>query len=213
VQDAAYESLLRSRRQQLHAHIAAALEGRFPEMVATQPALLAHHCEEAGLTERAVVYLLAAGRQALGRSAVAEAVALLRRGLALVPALADTDRRLETELDLQIALGHALTASLSWGAPEVDALYARARQLASTLNRPRALLPALHGQFMDHWGRADLRRAQRVAAEMRELGDATGDVPMQVLGCDDGGFACFAVGEFAAGSAYLAICRTGVVRT
>jgi class 3 adenylate cyclase len=101
VQGAAYESLLRSRRQQLHARIAAALEGRFPENVAAQPALLAHHCTEAGLTQQAVAYWLAAGRQAWARSAVAEAVALLRRGLALVPALPNGDGRRETELDLR----------------------------------------------------------------------------------------------------------------
>jgi len=85
VQDAAYSTLLRSRRQQLHAHIAATLEGRFPEVVAAQPALLARHCTEAGLTEQAIAYWLAAGRQAWGRSAAAEAVALLRRGLAWFP--------------------------------------------------------------------------------------------------------------------------------
>jgi hypothetical protein len=90
VQDAAYDALLRSRRQQLHARIAGTLEGRFPEIVAAQPALLAHHCTEAGLTEKAVEYLLAAGRQAWGRSMLAEAIALFRRGLALVPALPDT---------------------------------------------------------------------------------------------------------------------------
>src|SRR6516162_5677259 len=111
VQDAAYATLLRSRRQQLHAHIAATLEDRFPEIVAAQPALLAHHCTEAGLTEPAVGYWLAAGRQAWARSALAEGVALLRRGLALIPALPDTDRRRETELDLQIALGRALMMS------------------------------------------------------------------------------------------------------
>ncbi len=111
VQDAAYDTLLRGRRQQLHAHIAAALEDRFPEIVAAQPVLLAHHCTAAGLTEQAIAYWLAAGRQALARSAAAEAVSLLRRGLALVAALPDTDRRRETELDLQIALGQALTAS------------------------------------------------------------------------------------------------------
>jgi class 3 adenylate cyclase/predicted ATPase len=203
VQDAAYGTLLRGRRQQLHARIAATLESRFPEIVAAQPALLARHCEEAALTEQAIAYLLAAGRQGLAHSAVAEAVALLRRGLALVPALPDTDRRRETELDLQIALAQALTASLSWGAPELDAVYARARQLASVLNRPRALLPVLHGQFMEHWARADLRRAQRLAAELRELGDATGDVPMQVLGCDAAGFASFFLGEFTIGRAFL----------
>ena len=111
VQDAAYSTLLRSRRQQLHAHIAATLEEKFPDMVAAQPALLAHHCEEAGLPEKAVGYWLVAGRQAWARSALTEGVALLRRGLALVSALPDTDRRRETELDLQIALGRALMMS------------------------------------------------------------------------------------------------------
>jgi predicted ATPase len=67
VQDAAYGSLLRGRRQQLHARITATLEGRFPEIVAAPPALLAHHCTEAGLNEQAVAYWLAAGRQAWAR--------------------------------------------------------------------------------------------------------------------------------------------------
>jgi class 3 adenylate cyclase len=112
VQDAAYGTLLRNRRQQLHARIAATLEDRFPEMVGAQPALLAHHCTAAGLTEQAVAYWLAAGRHALARSAAAEAAALLRRGLALVPALPDTVRRRETELDLQIALGQYMMTGL-----------------------------------------------------------------------------------------------------
>ena len=68
VQDAAYGTLLRSRRQQLHALIAATLEDRFPDIVVAQPALLARHCEEGGLTDKAVDYWLAAGRQAWGRS-------------------------------------------------------------------------------------------------------------------------------------------------
>jgi predicted ATPase len=119
VQDAAYSTLLRGRRQQLHARIAVTLEDRFPEIVAAQPALLARHCEEAGLAEKAVDYLLAAGRQAWARSATAEAVALLRRGLARVPGLPDTDRRRETEFDLQIALGQVTIASRGWGVPEL----------------------------------------------------------------------------------------------
>ncbi len=203
VQDAAYSTLLRSRRQQLHAHIAATLEGRFPDLVAAQPALLARHCTEAGLTEEAVAYWLAAGRQAWGRSMVAEAVALLRRGLALVPALPDGDWRRERELDLQIALGQALIMNRSWGAPELAEVHFRTRELASMLNRPRALLPALWGQFTDHWARADLKRARRLAAELRELGDTAGDVLMQVMGCHASGLACFHLGEFAAGRTYL----------
>src|SRR5262249_29294724 len=149
-----------------------------------QPALLAHHCVEAGLTEQAIAYWFAAGRQAWARSGVAEAVALYRRGLALISTLPDTDRRRETELDLQIALSQALTVSLSWGAPELEEANARARELAAAQDRPGALLSALVGRFWGHWAGADLRRARGVAAEMRELGDATGNIPMQVWGCD-----------------------------
>src|SRR5262249_6365826 len=73
VQDAAYSTLLRGRRHQLHARIATSLENRFPEIVTAQPALLAHHCTEAGLTEKAAASWFAAGRQAWGRSMLAEA--------------------------------------------------------------------------------------------------------------------------------------------
>jgi hypothetical protein len=203
VQDTAYSTLLRSRRQQLHARIVATLEDRFPEIVAAQPALLAHHCAEAGLDEPAVTYWLAAGRQAWARSALAEAVSLLRRGLALVPAVPDTDRRRETELDLQIALGQALAARWGWGAPELNEVHSRARELALAMNRPRALLFALWGQFSEHWARADLKRARRLAAELRELGEATGDALMQVMGCHAAAMVCFHLGDFTSGRPYL----------
>jgi predicted ATPase len=93
--------------------------------------------------------------------------------------------------------------SRGWGVPELAEVHSRARELAATLNRPRALLFALWGQFMDHWVRADLIEARRLATELRELGDASGDVPMQVLGCNAAGLTCFCLGEFIAGRAYL----------
>ena len=80
VQEAAYGTLLRSRRQQLHARIAATLEDHFPEIVVAQPALLAQNCAEARLPEKALVYWLKAGQQALARSATIEAVAQLQKG-------------------------------------------------------------------------------------------------------------------------------------
>ena len=86
VRDAAYGALLRDRRQLLHGRIATALEDRFSETVLAQPELLARHCTEAGLTEKAVAYWLKAGQQALGRSALKEAVAHLRKGLDYWPA-------------------------------------------------------------------------------------------------------------------------------
>jgi class 3 adenylate cyclase/tetratricopeptide (TPR) repeat protein len=202
VQDAAYGTLLRSRRQQLHTRIAAILESGFPKVVEAQPAVLAHHCTEARLTQKAIEYWLAAGRQAWGRSATAEAVALLQRGLTLILSLPDDDWRRQTELDLRIVLGRALIMNRGWSGPDQDEVYSRVRELASTLNRPRVLLFAMWGQFMDHWARADLKQAQQLAGELRELGDRADDILMRVLGCAAGGLACFHLGEFSAGRTY-----------
>jgi len=107
VQDTAYGTLLRGRRQQIHARIAATLEDQFPEIVVAQPALLARHYVEAGLAERAVVYWLKAGQRALARSATTEAAAQLRKGLDGLP---DGPGHRQQELDLQLALGLALMA-------------------------------------------------------------------------------------------------------
>jgi predicted ATPase len=111
VQDAAYSTLLRSRRQQLHARIVATLESQFPEIVAAQPQLTAQHRAEAGLNEKAVVYWLKAGQQAVVCSAMTEAVAQLQKGLKVLAVLPPEDlSRQHQELDLQIALGSALSA-------------------------------------------------------------------------------------------------------
>jgi hypothetical protein len=71
------------------------------------------------------------------------------------------------------------------------------------LHRPRALLPALAGQFHDHWARADLKRARRLAVDLRKLGDTAGDVTVKVIGSGSVGMTCFRLGEFTAGRAYL----------
>jgi predicted ATPase len=118
VQDAAYGTLLRGRRQQLHARIAATLEDQFPEIVVAQPALLAQHCAEAGLAEKAAGYWLKAGEQAIPRGAITEAVAQLRKGLDLLSDVPDGVARQEQELDMQETLGWALTATKGLAAPE-----------------------------------------------------------------------------------------------
>jgi predicted ATPase len=104
VQETAYSTLLRSRRQQIHARIASTVEAQFPVIVQAQPELLAQHFTEAGLTEKAVAYLLKAGQQMLMRSANAEAITQLRKGLALATSLAETPWRQQHELELELAL-------------------------------------------------------------------------------------------------------------
>ena len=129
VQDAAYSTLLRSRRQQIHARIATTLEGQFPEIVAAQPALLAHHCTEAGLAEKAVKYRTNAGHQAMGRSAMIEAEAQLSKGLDLLTALPEETGRQQYELGLQIALGMALIATRGYISAVGERIHPRAPAL------------------------------------------------------------------------------------
>src|SRR4029450_1242511 len=102
IQEAAYQSLLRSTRQQHHQRIAQVLEERFPDNRQTQPELLAHHYTEAGLAEQAIPYWQRAGQRAYERSAHAEAISHLTKGLEVLKALADTPERTQQELLLQI---------------------------------------------------------------------------------------------------------------
>src|SRR5712692_3734114 len=95
IQDTAYQSLLKSTRQQYHQRIAQVLAAQFPEIAETQPELLAHHCMEAGLIAQAVRYWHQAGQRAVERSAHVEAISHLRTGLALLQTLLETPERLQ----------------------------------------------------------------------------------------------------------------------
>src|SRR5262249_23060606 len=111
VQDAAYRTLLRRRRQQIHERIVVALENHFPEITAAQPQFTAHHCTGAGLNEKAVAYWLKAGQQAVARSAMKEAQAQLQKGLDLLADVPRTPGHARQELELVIALGRTLMAT------------------------------------------------------------------------------------------------------
>ena len=111
IQDTAYQSLLKSTRQQYHQQIAQVLGERFLETKTTQPELLAHHYTEAGLIEQAIPYWQRAGQKAVERSANEEAIGHLTKGLELLNALLDTPEHAHEELILQTTLAHALTAT------------------------------------------------------------------------------------------------------
>ena len=145
IQDAAYQSLLRSTRQQYHQRIAQVLEARFPELCETQPELLAHHYTEAGLLAQAIPYWQRAGQRAIERSANLEAIGHLTKGLEVLTTLPDTPERTQQELDLQTALGPALMATKGYAAPEVEQAYARARELCQQVGETPQLFPVLWG--------------------------------------------------------------------
>jgi predicted ATPase len=145
IQDAAYESLLKSTRQHYHQRIAQVLEAQFPETEKAQPELLAHHYTEAGLIAQAVGYWYHAGQSAVQRSAHMEAITHLRTGLELLKTLPETPERTQREVDMHIALGASQRATKGTGAPEVEQTYTRARQLCEHLDDPHQLFPIVRG--------------------------------------------------------------------
>ena len=207
VQNAAYGTLLRGRRHELHRRIAEALEARFPETAETQPELLAHHFTEAGLAEQAVVYWLKAGQQALARSATAEAVAQLRKGLDVLAGLPDGLWRRQQELDLQIALRPALTATKGFAAADVGDALARARALAEQIDRPEHLVTLTIGQWVFHLTRSEHRLALPLAEQIEKIGEARNDVAAQLQGRRAQGLTRCYLGEFVAARALLERCH------
>ena len=202
VQDAAYGTLLRGRRQQLHARIAATLEDQFPQIKATQPELLARHCAEAGLAAKAVGYRLKAGQQALVREAMIEAEAQLRKGLGLIANMPDGAERLQYELDLQIALSIALIATQGYAAPAVAETHGRARELCERLDRPTQLVYLLAGECVGHLHRAELALACQLSKQILDLGEARNDAAVKFQGHLSSAVSWFFRGDFVAARAH-----------
>jgi predicted ATPase len=195
IQDAAYASLLKSTRQRVHQQIAQLFEARFPELVETQPELVAHHCTAAGQDEAAISYWQRAGQRALERSAHVEAIAHLRWGLAVLTTLPDTPERQQKELDLQVALGPALMAIKEHAAPEAERAYARARELCEQLGDTSQLFPVLRGLILYYQNRGDLQTATQLGEQLLRLAQAQPDSALLLLARYQLGMVLFFRGE------------------
>jgi class 3 adenylate cyclase/predicted ATPase len=164
IQETAYQSLLKSTRQQYHQQIAQVLVAQFTEIADIQPELLAYHYTEAGLVEPAVLYWLRAGQRAVQRSANVEAIRHLTRGLELLQHLPATPERTQHELALQLALGVPLMMLKGHTAPEVAQVQQRAYALCQQVGDS----PQRFSSFRGLWG-LSLDQAQYHMA--RELGE------------------------------------------
>ena len=182
VQDAAYGTLLRSQRRELHARIASTLEERLARGIQEEPEILAHHCGHAGLIEKAVSYWQQAGERSKARSAMTEAIVQMRRALDLLSHLPDTPGRQRTETDLQLALGGALIAAKGHAAEETGRAYARARCLCESLNDTPNLLKALWGEFVHYHVRGETERSHRIAEDLLDLAGRQNDAAILVAG-------------------------------
>jgi predicted ATPase/serine/threonine protein kinase len=181
IRDAAYASLLEPRRIQLHAHVAAALARRAPELVAGTPEVLAHHYTEAGMAEQAVPCWLRAGAMAYWRSANAEAIAHLSRGLELLTSLPEGAVRAQAEVGLQSQLGMAFVVARGYASPEAEGAFRRAHELCQQIGEAPQLSRVIYGLFMYHWARGNLATADVLAKQLSAIASAQADATLQLV--------------------------------
>ncbi|MBI1816459.1 MAG: AAA family ATPase [Deltaproteobacteria bacterium] len=143
IQDTAYESLLKSRRRELHRAVAEALTGRFAALAAAQPAVVAQHWETAGDAERATSAWQEAGDRAKERSAMVEAEGHYRRALSVLATQPDTPARASQELALQIALDAVVSVTRGYVSAETEPTRKRVRELSAQTGDTRQLVFSL----------------------------------------------------------------------
>ena len=196
VRDAAYQSLLRKRRQELHAKIALALEADFPQTLESRPRIGRSHFDDAGLFEKAVSYWLQAGVLAAGRSSNVEAIAHLRSGLTSLEALPLDESRSRLELSLQLALGGPLLATKGFASREAEAVYQRAQELSRELDNDADLFTAIRGLGYVYDARANLRESTQLIDEAVDLAHRVGDPAFPVEAYHFAGAPTFYLGKF-----------------
>jgi class 3 adenylate cyclase/uncharacterized protein (DUF433 family) len=169
IQDAAYQSLLKSTRQQYHQRIAQVVVERFPETAEAQPELLAYHYTAAGLSAQAIGYWQQAGDRASARSAYVEAMSCFTQGLAQLATLPDTPQRTAQELDFQLGLAWTVGVTKGFGAPEAEEAYTRARTLCWQLEDTEKLAHALGGLDTFYRARGELHTARELGEQLLSL--------------------------------------------
>jgi predicted ATPase len=195
IQDVAYQSLLRSTRQQYHQRIARVLAEQFSDTIATEPELLAYHYTEAGLGEQAIGYWEQAGERALQRSANVEAVSHLTKGLEVLAMLPATPERTQQELTLQTAVGPALIATKGYAAQVVERTYARARALCQQVGETPQLAQVLFGLRLFYQQRADFHAARELEDQLFHLAQRVQDEELLLMAHQALGATAYWLGE------------------
>ncbi|MFZ5918097.1 MAG: ATP-binding protein [Chloroflexota bacterium] len=201
-----YGRLNAVERARLHETVGAALEtlhqGDSAALAALAPQL-AWHFEMAGLTDKAVGYLLSAGRRAYWLSAPQEAITLYRRGLALLATQPDSDQRARREQDLHLALSAALQDVDDWSTQERAAALIRAYQLGQRLDEPARQLPALRALSGFHYTQGDHEQALVLAHELWRLAEQAGEPAYVAGGRHVIGLSSAVLGNLVSGRAHL----------
>ena len=210
IQDAAYENLLKSRRQVLHRRVAEILRDRFADTAAAEPEVLAYHFTQAGMTDAAIEWWGKAGDQALRRSAFQEAIAHLGKAIEMADKEGNAAPRAGVEAGsvgqrakLQTSYGQALIWGKGYSAPETAAAFARAQDLAASTGNAAAQFETYYGQWGASLLRGDLRRARGIAETFLRETEAGGPTLEAGVALRTLGLTCFYQGELARGRALL----------
>src|SRR5271166_466669 len=181
VQEAAYESLLKRTRRQLHGRVVEVLLTQFPERAAAEPEVMARHAELAGETDEAITYYQRAAERAQSRSAHGEAIAQFRKAITLLATQPEGAQRNTHEVALQLLLGGSLIADRGFAHPEVEAPFERARVLCEAVGAAGRLGIAQLGLANFYYNRGDVERGRALAAEVLALAEAQGSAELLVM--------------------------------
>ena len=203
VQTAAYESLLKKRRRELHSHTAGALRDGFPDVAAGQPELLAHHHSEANEFEAAAAAWQQAGERAGARGAQHEAISHYQRALAMLQALPDSPVRVQQELFVQLAVVQLLWYVKGWGSAEAQQANLRARELAEQLGDPGQAFFVLLGREVAALTGGEMQVASELAEQLIDLAERTRDAAMRVWAQFSKGAVCYHRGELGSAHTHL----------
>lgn len=176
VQDAAYASLLRTRRQILHQRIAEVLVSEFQEIAREQPEVVAFHFERAGQIGEALALLKTASEKCLQKSASAEAVNHLTHARELISQLTDQTQQLEEESTVLLMLGAAHTTTKGWATPEAEEVYLAAKRLSEANPEGPDNFPTYLALHRFHALRGELSEADQVGRRLLSSADSSGDV-------------------------------------
>ncbi len=196
IQDAAYESLLRSHRATHHRRIAEVIEQQFSEVVTDQPELVAHHYAQGKHPERAAHFWLQGGQRSLRRNAHVEAAAHLRSALGSIAELPDTPARTLSELDVQITLGTALVAARGYASSDVEAAWTRAQDLCAAVGDVPQRVPALFGLWMFETVRANHPAGLELSRTIVQLAEAMHSEDLLIEAHLGMGISRFFMGQF-----------------
>jgi predicted ATPase/class 3 adenylate cyclase len=203
VQEAAYASVLHSKRLRLHGRIADALHDHFPEIVEAHPDLMAHHLAEAGLPERAIEYLKKAGEHAIRRSANVEAISHLMRALELFQSLFDHQARPHKALELVVLLGQAMIAGRGYAAAETKEVLLQAKALIDESTDPAQKFSILYGIWACYYVGGEVALQRDAASEFVREAERHCDTAALCLSHRALGTTYVTMGEFVAGRRHL----------